>query len=100
MGKLHGGQLVVDALLREGVKCIFSLSGGHINPIYEACLDSGIRVIDTRHEQAAAHMAEAWGKLTRRPGVCVVTAGPGFTDAITGIANAHLANSPMIFITG
>ena len=87
MGEVNGGQLVVDALKREGVEYIFSLSGGHINPIYYACSQAGIKVIDTRHEQAAAHMAEAWGRLTRKPGVLVVTAGPGFTDAITGIAD-------------
>jgi len=95
-----GGRLIVDALEREGVECIFSLSGGHIDAVYQACLDTGIQVIDTRHEQAAAHMAEAWGRLTRTPGVCVVTAGPGFTNAITGVANAHLAGSPMIVIAG
>jgi acetolactate synthase-1/2/3 large subunit len=76
------------------------LSGGHINAIYQACLDSGIGVIDTRHEQAAAHMAEAWGRLTGKPGVCVVTAGPGFTDAVTGVANACQSHSPMLVITG
>ncbi len=100
MGTVTGGRLVVDALKKEGVEYIFSLSGGHINPIYQACLDTGIKVIDTRHEQAAAHMAEAWGKLTRRPGVCVVTAGPGFTNAITGVANARASNTPMIVIAG
>jgi acetolactate synthase-1/2/3 large subunit len=100
MATVNGGRLVVDALEREGVECIFSLSGGHINAIYQACLDSGIQVIDTRHEQAAAHMAEAWGRLTGKPGVCVVTAGPGFTDAVTGVANACQSNSPMILITG
>jgi len=100
MGEVNGGQLVVDALKREGVEYIFSLSGGHINPIYYACPQAGIKVIDTRHEQAAAHMAEAWGRLTRKPGVLVVTAGPGFTDAITGIANAYQANTPMIVIAG
>ena len=100
MGTITGGRLVVDALKREGVEYIFSLSGGHINPIYQACLDTGIKVIDTRHEQAAAHMAEAWGKLTRTPGVCVVTAGPGFTNAVTGIANARASNTPMIVIAG
>jgi acetolactate synthase-1/2/3 large subunit len=100
MATVDGGRLVVDALKREGVECIFSLSGGHINAIYQACLDVGIRVIDTRHEQAAAHMAEAWGRLTGKPGVCVLTAGPGFTDAITGVANACQAHSPMLVIAG
>jgi acetolactate synthase-1/2/3 large subunit len=100
MATVDGGRLVVDALKREGVEYIFSLSGGHINAIYQACLDSDIRVIDTRHEQAAAHMAEAWGRLTGKPGVCVVTAGPGFTDAVTGVANACQAHSPLLVITG
>jgi len=100
MATVDGGRLVVDALKREGVEYIFSLSGGHINSIYQACLDSGIRVIDTRHEQAAAHMAEAWGRLTGKPGVCVVTAGPGFTDAVTGVANASQSNAPILLITG
>lgn len=100
MGTVNGGQLVVDALKREGVEYIFTLSGGHINAIYQACLDAGIQVIDTRHEQAAAHMAEAWGRLTRKPGVCVVTAGPGFTDSVTGVANAYQSNSPMMVIAG
>ncbi len=100
MATVDGGRLVVDALKREGVEYIFSLSGGHINAIYQACLDSGIRVIDTRHEQAAAHMAEAWGRLTGKPGVCVVTAGPGFTDAVTGVANACQSHSPLLVITG
>lgn len=100
MRQVHGGQLVADALKREGVEHIFSLSGGHINPVYEACSQVGIKVIETRHEQAAAHMAEAWGRMTLKPGVCVVTAGPGFTDAITGIANAYSACSPMVIISG
>lgn len=100
MGTINGGKLVADALEREGTEYIFSLSGGHINPIYEACARAGIKVIDTRHEQAAAHMAEAWGRLTLKPGVCVVTAGPGFTDSITGIANAYMAASPMLVIAG
>lgn len=100
MSSVHGGKLVANSLKREGIEYIFTLSGGHINPIYEACAEAGIKVIDTRHEQAAAHMAEAWGKLTGKPGICVVTAGPGLTDAFTGIANAKMANSPMIIISG
>jgi len=100
MNEVHGGRLVVDALKREGVTHIFSLSGGHINPIYKACMAEGITVVDTRHEQAAAHMAEAWGRLSRKPGVCVVTAGPGLTDAMTGIANASQACAPLLVIAG
>lgn len=98
--KIHGGELVVRALKEEGVEVIFSLSGGHIAPIYDSCIDHNIKIIDTRHEQAAAHMAEAYSRLTGKPGVCVVTAGPGFTDAVTGIANAYLSNAPLILISG
>ena len=100
MAVLHGGELVVKSLKREGVEQIFSLSGGHIAPIYDACIDHGMKIYDTRHEQAAAHMAEAWARLTGKPGVAVVTAGPGFTNAVTGIANAWLSGSPMVVISG
>ena len=70
-----GGGLVARALKNEGVETIFSLSGGHINPIYNGCLVEGIRIIDTRHEQAAVHMTEGWARYTGKPGVAVVT-GP------------------------
>lgn len=100
MAKLHGGELVVRALVEQGVKQIFTLSGGHINPIYDACLDAGVQVIDTRHEQAAAMMADGWARTTGQPGVCVVTAGPGLTNAVTGQTTAYLANSPLVLISG
>jgi acetolactate synthase-1/2/3 large subunit len=100
MSKMDGGQLVVKALRREGVKHIFSLSGGHIAPIYNASLDEGIKIIDTRHEQAAAHMAEGWSLVTGEMGVCAVTAGPGLTDAVTAIANAQQSNTPLLVLGG
>ena len=100
MAKLHGGQLVVKALQREGVKYIFSLSGGHLLRIYDATIDAGIRIIDTRHEQAAGHMAEGWSLATGEMGVCAVTAGPGLTDAVTAVANAKMSNSPMLVLGG
>jgi acetolactate synthase-1/2/3 large subunit len=84
-----------------GVECIFTLCGGHIMPIYVGCVEQGIRIIDVRHEQAAAHAADAWARLNPgRVGVAVVTAGPGVTDAVTGVANAWRANSPMLLIGG
>ncbi len=98
---MHGGQLVARALKSAGVECVFTLSGGHIMPIYDGCQDEGIEIIDVRHEQAAAHAADAWSRV--RPGsigVALVTAGPGVTDAVTGIANAWRANSPMLIIGG
>jgi acetolactate synthase-1/2/3 large subunit len=100
MGLLHGGWLVAKILKREGVEVVFTLSGGHIAGIYDGCLREGIRVVDTRHEQAAVHAAEGWAKVTRKPGVALLTAGPGVTDGITGVANAYLAGSPVLVIGG
>ncbi|GAC1354698.1 MAG: acetolactate synthase [Ktedonobacteraceae bacterium] len=100
MGLLHGGWLVARMLKREGVEVVFTLSGGHIAGIYDGCLREGIRVVDTRHEQAAVHAAEGWAKTTRKPGVALLTAGPGVTDGVTGIANAYLAGSPILVIGG
>jgi acetolactate synthase-1/2/3 large subunit len=100
MGLIHGGWLVAKILKREGVEVVFTLSGGHIAGIYDGCLREGIRVVDTRHEQAAVHAAEGWAKVTRKPGVALLTAGPGVTDGITGVANAYLAGSPVLVIGG
>ncbi|HSP79149.1 MAG TPA: thiamine pyrophosphate-dependent enzyme, partial [Myxococcaceae bacterium] len=72
----------------------------HVAPIYAGCVEEGIQVIDTRHEQAAAHAADAYARVTRGVGVAVVTAGPGVTDALTGVANANAANSPMVLLGG
>jgi acetolactate synthase I/II/III large subunit len=98
--QVHGGRLIADHLVDEGVDVVFTLTGGHISPIFDGCKDRGIRVIDVRHEQAAAHAADAYGRLTFRPGVAAVTAGPGVTDAITGVANAYYANAPMVLLGG
>lgn len=100
MALVAGGKLTVDALLTKNVQKIFSISGGHIFPLYEFISGSGIEIFDTRHEQAAVFMAEAWGRLTRRPGVAVVTAGPGFSNSLSAIANASMANSPLLLIAG
>ena len=91
MPNVSGGVLVARMLKAEGIEYIFSLVGGHIYPIYDACVEEGIKVIDVRHEAAAAHMAEGIALVTGKPGVCLVTAGPGFTNVITGIANAQAA---------
>ncbi|MEJ5362317.1 MAG: thiamine pyrophosphate-binding protein [Spirochaetota bacterium] len=96
----NGAKLVVEALQDKQVEYIFSLSGGHITPIYEHLENSLIKIFDTRHEQAAVFMAEAWGRLSRKPGVALVTAGPGFTNALTAIANARLSNAPVLLIAG
>src|SRR5438128_3626471 len=100
MGGMSGGDLVARVLAQAGVGHVFTLCGGHILPIYGGCLREGIRVIELRHEQAAAHAADASARLTRNIGVAVVTAGPGVTDAVTGVANAYSARSPLLLIGG
>ncbi len=100
MAMLSGGQLVAKMLKKENVRHVFTLSGLHVAPIYAGCVEEGIEVIDTRHEQAAAHAADAYARITRNVGVAVVTAGPGVTDALTGVANAHQAASPLILLGG
>jgi len=97
---LTGGDLVARVLARAGVRHVFTLCGGHILPIYDGCVTEGIGILDLRHEQAAAHAADAYARLTRNVGVAIVTAGPGVTDAITGVANAHAARSPLLLIGG
>jgi acetolactate synthase-1/2/3 large subunit len=96
----HGGELIARVLKAQGVETIYTLCGGHIAPIYDGCLNHNIHIIDFRHEQAAAHAADAHARLTHNIGVAVVTAGPGVTDAVTGVANAYQARSPMILIGG
>jgi len=95
-----GGDLFVKQLKREGVKYIFTLCGGHINPIFNACIEEGIGIIDVRHEQAAAHAAAGWARATGEPGIAVVTAGPGVTDSVTGVVEAFTAGIPMIVFGG
>ncbi len=95
-----GGDLVARMLERQGVRHLFTLSGLHVASIYAGAVERGIQVIDTRHEQAAAHAADAYARLTRNVGVAVVTAGPGVTDALTGVANAQAAASPLVLIGG
>jgi acetolactate synthase-1/2/3 large subunit len=98
--RVSGGHLVAKALKAEGVDTIFTLCGGHIIDIYDGCVDEGIKVVDVRHEQVAAHAADGYARISGKPGCAVVTAGPGTTDAITGVANAFRAESPMLLIGG
>jgi acetolactate synthase-1/2/3 large subunit len=100
MSDVTGGELVARVLKEAGVAHAFTLCGGHILPIYDGCVTEGIRLIDVRHEQAAAHAADAYARLTRNVGVAIVTAGPGVTDAVTGVANAYAARSPLLLIGG
>jgi len=97
---ISGGHLVAKALKSEGVDTIFTLCGGHIIDIYDGCVDEGIRVIDVRHEQVAAHAADGYARQTGRLGCVVTTAGPGCTNAVTGIATAFRSESPVLHIGG
>ena len=96
---VSSGQIVAKMLKQEGIEHIFTISGGHIVDIYNGCIDEGIEIIDVRHEQVAAHAADAYARITGL-GCAVVTAGPGTTDAVTGMANAYRAESPMLLIGG
>ncbi len=95
-----GGHVIARQLKAEGVTTIFTLCGGHIAPIYDGCLREGIDIVDTRHEQAAVHAADGWSRLTRGCGVAVITAGPGVTDGVTGVANAYQASIPLVVLGG
>ncbi|HWE75702.1 MAG TPA: thiamine pyrophosphate-binding protein [Stellaceae bacterium] len=98
--KISGGQLFAKALKNEGVDTIFTLTGGEIVDIYKGCLEEGIRIVDVRHEQSATHAADAYFRMTGKTGVAVVAAGPGTTDAMTGIANAFVEGSAVLLVGG
>ena len=99
MARIKGSQMVCKALKLEGVRNIFTLAGDHILPVLDVMADQDFRIIDTRHEQAAVHMADGWGRITEQPGVCMYTT-PGFANAIPGLANAMHTESPVISIAG
>src|SRR5437764_8767371 len=100
MEYVHGGTLAAQALKQAGIDVVFTLTGGHIFPLYDGCLAAGIRLVDTRHEQTAGFAAEGWAKVTRRPGVAALTAGPGVTNGISALAGAYFSGSPMVVIGG
>ena len=95
-----GGRLAAETLRRHDVDTLFTLSGGHLFPLYDGCVKTGIRLVDTRHEQTATFAAEGWAKVTRRPGVAALTAGPGVTNGISAITSASLNGTPMLVIGG
>ncbi|MES2755279.1 MAG: acetolactate synthase 2 catalytic subunit [Pseudomonadota bacterium] len=97
---MSGAKLVVAALEREGVTTVFGYPGGAIMPLYDALPGSNLKHILVRHEQGAALAADAWGRVTGEPGVCIATSGPGATNLVTGIANAFMDSVPLIAITG
>ena len=97
---ISGGHLAAKALASEGVDTIFTLCGGHIIDIYDGCIDEGIRIVDVRHEQTAAHAADGYARQTGKLGCVVTTAGPGCTNAVTGVATAFRSESPILHIGG
>ena len=97
---LHGGHLLARRLKAHGVTKLFTLSGGHLFSIYDGCREEGIDIVDVRHEQSAAFAAEGWAKVTRTPGVCALTAGPGVTNGMSAMASAQMNNSPMVVLGG
>jgi acetolactate synthase I/II/III large subunit len=99
---LHAGDVVAKVARTHGVETIFTLSGAHVFPVYDGAIkpEQGMRLLDVRHEQTAAFAAEATGKLTRRAGLAVVTAGPGVTNTVSALAQAQFSGAPMVVIGG
>ena len=98
--QVHGGRLIAARLRGYGVTRLFTLSGGHLFSIYDGCRAEGIEIVDVRHEQTAAFAAEGWAKVTRTPGVCALTAGPGVTNGMSAIASAAHNRSPVLVLGG
>src|SRR6266508_7042988 len=96
----HGGDIALAVLRASGVEEMFTLSGGHVFPLYDAAHTSGVRLVDVRHEQSAVFGAEAVAKLQRRAGLAVLTAGPGVTNGISGITGAYFNAAPVVVIGG
>ncbi len=96
----HGGRLIARRLKAHGVSQLFTLSGGHLFSIYDGCREEGIAIVDVRHESTAAFAAEGWAKVTREPGVCALTAGPGVTNGMSAMASAQANHSPVVVLGG
>src|SRR6188768_533036 len=98
----HSGELAVAVARVHGVETMFTLSGAHVFPMFDGAVkaEPPMRLLDVRHEQTAAFAAEATGKLTRKPGLAVLTAGPGVTNGVSAIAQAQFSGSPMVVVGG
>jgi acetolactate synthase I/II/III large subunit len=96
----HGGRLAVEVLGAHGVDAMFTLSGGHLFVLYDGAVQSGLRLIDTRHEQTAVFAAEGWAKVTRRLGCAAITAGPGVTNGVSAMTAAWMNGSPVVVLAG
>ena len=96
----NGAELFIASLKKLGTTHIFTLVGDHLNEILRVAQREGLEIVDTRHESAAVHMADGWGRITRTPGVSMVTGGPGHTNSLSGIATAHTTGSPILAVSG
>jgi acetolactate synthase-1/2/3 large subunit len=100
MAELTGAEIVIESLKKEGVEIVFGIPGGVNLPIFDKLYDSGIRVVLTRHEQGAAHMADGYARASGKAGVCIATSGPGATNLVTGLATANMDSIPVVAFTG
>ena len=97
---MRGADLLIKTLSAAGVRRIFTLSGNQIMPLFDACIGADMKLVHVRHEAAAVHMADAWGRLTGEPGIALVTAGPGLANVLSALYVAMMAESPMILLSG
>ena len=97
---MRAADLLIQTLEKLGTQYIFSLSGNQIMPVYDACVDSKIQIIHVRHELAAVHMADAWGRLTGQPGIALIAGGPGFANGLSASYVAQMAESPVVILSG
>src|SRR3954467_1972873 len=97
---LRGADLLARSLAAAGARHLFALSGNHVMPGFDAALDAGLQLLHVRHEAAAVHMADAWGRLTGEPGIALVTGGPGHANAVGALYTALASESPLVLISG
>jgi acetolactate synthase-1/2/3 large subunit len=98
--KLRGADILARAIAAAGVRHVFALSGNHVMPVFDAALEAQLSIVHVRHEAAAVHMADAWGRLKGEPGIALVTGGPGHANAVSALYTALAAESPLILVSG
>src|SRR5437762_3047146 len=98
--KQRGADALVATLRAANIRRIFTLSGNHVMPVFDAAIDAGIELVHVRHEAAAVHMADAWARLTGEAGVAMVTGGPGHANAVAALYTALMAESPVVLLSG
>ena len=96
----HSGDAALDVMRGYGVDVMFTLNGGHVWPLYDAAVKQDVQIVDVRHEQTATFAAEGWAKLTRKPGLAVLTAGPGVTNGVSAMTTAHFNGTPLVVLGG